>query len=518
MQRSKQLYFEEEQVVRKYLLSSVIMLAFILSSTFGPRAFAQEQQTLAEKLLIILKANHQITQEQYDELLQEAKKEKAAQKAAVAKQVKAQTAKAAKEYKAEHPLGVNASWKNHELDFTSNDGNFTMHVGGRLQVDFGGADLNDRMRDAFPTDFGGYGAEVRRARITLQGTMYHDFEWMAESDFAGGNVVITDLWLTYKGVPWFADVRIGHMKEPFSMEELTSDNWLDFTERSTANCFVTANKYGDYNTGVMLFNTEFDKHMTWAIGGYMQQNNKSGNSFQGGFDNANIAARVTYLPWYADEGCQLVHLGFGFRHLFRSDNTGDWTSTIPALQFQSGPEWHLPGVNTVNTGPLVAEGANEINPEAAFVYGPFSMQGEYFQAFLSNYTTNDVTFTNPALSGYYIMASYFLTGEHRNYDRNSGVFSRPKLLCNFNPNAGSWGAWEIAARYSAINLNDKSLSASNDGGTEQDWTGSLVWYLNPNVRWLFDYVHAHVDSREVGTVFLQNGDANIFDTRFQVVW
>ncbi|MDR3556730.1 MAG: porin, partial [Syntrophobacteraceae bacterium] len=284
----------------------------------------------------------------------------------------------------------------------------------------------------------------------------------------------------------------------------------------------------------MLFNTEFDQRMTWAVGGFMQQDNSSGTSFQA-YDNANIAARLTALPWYADQGCELVHVGFGFRNLFRSQNEKpNFTSSTSAteLEFLSKPEWHMTGLNTVNTGPLMAHNVSEINPELAFVYGPFSVQGEYFTAFLSDATmyayptvgtkqvwTAQSKTSSPDLSGYYVMASYFITGEHRIYDPKYGVFARPAPACNFNPATGGWGAWELAARFDSIDLNDKTIS----GGTEQNYTGSLNWYLNPNLKWALEYTHAHMNgviatsAAATGAYYnIHNGDADIFDTRFQV--
>ncbi|MDR3554328.1 MAG: porin [Syntrophobacteraceae bacterium] len=527
--------------MKKYLAPFIVM-AFMVSLSWSARAVAQDQ-TLAEKLLIILKQNHQISQGQYDELRQEAQREKTAQKAAVKKQVKEETAQVAKEYKAKNPLNVSASWKHNQIYFESNDGQFTMHVGGYAQFDFGGATINDQLRNALGSKantIGSYGAEVRRIKPTFEGTMFGDFDYKAQIDFGGGSTTLQDAWITYYGLPCIANVRVGHMKEPFSLEELTSDEWLEFTERSSANAFVTANNYSDRNTGIMLFNTEFDQRMTWAVGGFMQQDNSSGTSFQA-YNNVNIAARVTALPWYANQGCELVHVGFGFRNLFRSQNENpNFASSTSAteLEYLSRPEWHLTGLNTVNTGPLMANNVSEINPELAFVYGPFSVQGEYFTAFLSDatmygYTTNakgktvwtpQSATSSPDLSGYYVMASYFITGEHRVYDPKYGVFARPVPACNFNPCAGTWGALELAARYDSIDLNDKTIS----GGTEQNYTGSLNWYLNPNVKWAFEYTHAHMNgviatsasnvstSATLSSYNIHNGDADIFDTRFQV--
>lgn len=503
--------------MRKYLL---IMMALLFSVSWSVMAVAQDQ-TLAEKLLIILKQNHQITQEQYDQLLQQAQQEKSKQKAEVAKQVQAQTAAAAEESKKTNPLAVTASWKNHEVFLETNNGEFTAHVGGYAEVDFGYSSANTALKKAFPTTQG-YGDEVRRARFEMDGTLYHDFTYMLMLDFTGGTTNIQDAWLTYVGCPQYANVRVGHMKMPFSLEELTSDQWLDFTERSLANSFVTENGH-DYSTGVMLFATEFDQRMTWAVGGYIQQDDPtaSGN-FWGDYTNTNVAARITALPLYENDGCELLHLGLSYMHRFRSRDytTNSATTTYPylGLTFTDFPEFHLDP--KMVAAKMIADGADIIDPEFAFVYGPFSVQGEYMDAFVNDAsaftsTTKPVgPSSSPNFDGYYVAAYYFLTGEHRIYNKGSGVFDRPKLNCNFNPWEGTWGAWEVAARYSDIDLTDKTIN----GGRETNWTGSLIWYLNPNVRMLFDYVHAHVDGVSSSTAangYLQNGDANIFDSRIQ---
>jgi phosphate-selective porin OprO/OprP len=534
--------------MRKFFLPFILVVAFIFSVTQVPVA-AAEDLTLAEKLLEIMRANHQISEAQYKELKKEAEKEKAALGAQAAQAAAAraeatqaaQAAQAAQAQAAKAPVApsqglfppINATWKNYGLYFESADQNFTMHFGGRLQLDVGGDEVNHRFSQAFGDR--GYGVEPRRARLEVDGTLYNYFDYMLEYDFAASKV--TDAWITYKGIPCLGNLRVGHQKEPFSLEELTSDNWFDFTERSTSNGFVTAGNNDDYNTGAMLFNQEFGKRMTYAVGGFIQQSNPSGTSFQK-FNNFNLTARVTGLPWYENEGCQLVHVGFGYRHLFRTNGESDYAaeennSGAEELLFKNKPSWHLPGTNTVNTGFLAAEGVDEINPELAFVYGPFSMQGEYFHAWVND-ATNTGTYQetlvpatipvgssigNAEFSGYYAFASYFLTGEHRNYNTNSGIFERIIPNNNFNMHSLCGGAWEIAARYSNIDLNDNLVT----GGEESDWTGSLIWWLNPNMRIMFDYVHAHVYNEFYlnsagATKFLNNGDANIVDTRFQVVW
>lgn len=96
-----------------------------------------------------------------------------------------------------------------------------------------------------------------------------------------------------------------------------------------------------------------------------------------------------------------------------------------------------------------------------------------------NYTTN----------GYYVMASYFLTGEHREYEKKSGAFGRVIPHTNakiFSQDCSEpkWGAWQVLARFSDLNLNNNGLL----GGMTCDYTVGLNWFLNPNMKIQANYV------------------------------
>jgi phosphate-selective porin OprO/OprP len=146
--------------------------------------------------------------------------------------------------------------------------------------------------------------------------------------------------------------------------------------------------------------------------------------------------------------------------------------------------------------------------------GPFSVQTEW------TYNRVDGGQGQSSLNfwGGYAFASWFLTGEHRNYDHGKGRFNRVRPAANFNPAKGDWGAWELAARYSYLDLDDQNVS----GGKLWDVTVGLNWYLFPNLRWMLNYVHGDVSQRTVfvfddmgmltGVVGF-NGAANILQTR-----
>jgi phosphate-selective porin OprO/OprP len=127
------------------------------------------------------------------------------------------------------------------------------------------------------------------------------------------------------------------------------------------------------------------------------------------------------------------------------------------------------------------------------------------------------TTTHPGLhdadfSGFYVMASYFLTGENRNYDVKKGAFSRVKPLKNFSPKAKTWGAWELATRYSIVDLD---ANRPINGRDLEDVTMGLNWYWNPNMRVMFNYIHTELNSQTHPKDELLFGDANIFAVRFQ---
>jgi len=152
-----------------------------------------------------------------------------------------------------------------------------------------------------------------------------------------------------------------------------------------------------------------------------------------------------------------------------------------------------------DTGNLTSDGINLLNPELAVVYGPFSLQAEYTSAMVERPKAKGLTF-----SGYYMEASYFLTGENRQYKNTGGFFGGVSPKQNFD-GQGHWGAWEIAMRYSALDLNDRTVR----GGKLSGFTTGVNWYLNPNMRVMANYSLAHRSAF---------ADANILQVRAQLLF
>ena len=93
-----------------------------------------------------------------------------------------------------------------------------------------------------------------------------------------------------------------------------------------------------------------------------------------------------------------------------------------------------------------------------------------------------------------------LTGEPRRYNQVNGAFDGPAVNFPFNPNAGTWGAWELAARYSDLDLNyheglplTAPTAEAIRGGEQKISTVELNWYLNPVVMFKLGVSHVEID-------------------------
>jgi phosphate-selective porin OprO/OprP len=373
-------------------------------------------------------------------------------------------------------------WKD-GLRLETADKEFQLKIGGRIQNDWvwwaGESDIQDFLAEDIDD-----GTEFRRARLYVAATIYDHIIMMAEYDFAGGESAFKDVYVGAKGLHPVDMVRIGHFKEPFSLEELSSDNFTTFTERALPNIFTPSR-----NTGIGTNSVFLDDRMTLGVGVFRDSDDVSGDSIG---DNYQFSGRLTGLPLYVDDGSQLVHLGFSYR---RQDPDDD------EVQIQQRPEVHL-SPRFVNTGVFGADSVGTYAFEGAAVFGPFSVQGEYMLADVESTSTLALPDTgDPTFSGWYVFGSWIVTGEHRTYKSEDGAFSGVIPAGNFLQ--GGRGALELALRYSTVDLDDEGVA----GGELDDITAGINWYLNPNARIMFDYVHADLD--DVDT-------AHAFVTRFQV--
>jgi len=131
------------------------------------------------------------------------------------------------------------------------------------------------------------------------------------------------------------------------------------------------------------------------------------------------------------------------------------------------------------------------------------IQAEYTGAWNRNAVGNGVTAQASAelgdvcFYGWYAEALYFLTGEHREYEKKTGAFGRVSPHENFGE-SGALGGFQLGARYNQLCLVDSGLN----GGRLHDITIGLNWFLNPNMKIQSNYTHTIRD-----TVFTPGGSS-----------
>jgi len=379
-------------------------------------------------------------------------------------------------------------------------------VGGLMQLDWAVFDQNAQSMANVPGGDWQDGVEFRRARLFVKGEAFHVIDYKFQLDFANTDKAnqgsdpdpdgdgiqpgdideliqstgFADVYLTVKELPVLGHIRIGQFKEPFGMEELTGAAHLSFLERSVndTGAFVPGRR-----VGVMAFNQTENERLTWAVGAFRNELENGSNPPRRFDDDGGTAltTRVTFLPWYdeATDGRGLLHLGCAFSHRDVDDDT---------YRFRARPESHI-APYVVDTGNIAGVPDLQLyNAELAYVYGPLSIQSEYFHTEVDRETDADLAF-----DGMYVFVSYFLTGEHRIYDRSKGVFTRTKPFENFflvrtcdGDLAWGKGAWEVLYRYSYMDLNDDNIN----GGLISNHTLGLNRYLNPYTRFMWNYVNS----------------------------
>jgi phosphate-selective porin OprO/OprP len=187
------------------------------------------------------------------------------------------------------------------------------------------------------------------------------------------------------------------------------------------------------------------------------------------------------------------HIGGNVQSLFKpSLNRITNTQT---LTLSDRPELRIDPTTILTTGAIAnVSSAQVYSVEAAGSYGPLFFQGEYFF-----YNVDRLAFTGlPSLSfnGGYAQASWAITGESRPYLTGSAAYTNIVPANPFSLNGGGWGAWEVAARYSFVDLNDRLGFADGvAGGKQTIYTAGLNWYPNRNVRFMINYLHTSIDKQ-----------------------
>lgn len=358
----------------------------------------------------------------------------------------------------------------------SADGRNSIQLMGRLHMDYrqysdgGVAAASDPFTDKL---------DIRRARLGARGQIDKDWKFEVQGTYGGDNGMgdtstsLDIAFLDYAANP-AAMVRFGKFKMPFSLEQLTSSNNIDFMERSFAN-----QNEGEYvpakETGVMVHGSPMDG-TSYGLALSRGRGNKSsqydGNDFigRGTVNVAKLMGREDIV----------THLGLGYS----SGTVISGTSYASARDESRGVNGFFNGTETVSAG----SSRNRSDIEYAIAYGPYKVQGEFF----------GIKYDNTSAGSKEVKLNYNeilwnITGESHNYSNSNGTFGWVKPNKKFSLSGGGLGAWQVGIRYSELDGSDFTRAT---GRTDKATgiTYGLNWIVNDNVRFMLNYVETKFDT------------------------
>lgn len=323
--------------------------------------------------------------------------------------------------------------------------------------------------------------EVRSAAVELVGELgpTRAVSYKIGVDYNGFDVdpdrnwTISDFNIAFAVPAWRTKVSVGQLREDFGYEVVASTNLLPQSERQISP-FVSPVNFGAKITHVLGSANE----MTLSYGVFK-------DDWGDGDGKPAFSARVTRLMLDDPEHGRLLHLGLGVR---RAESSG-------TLRYRGRP-----GVaatdDYVDTGEFPARAATHLAAEAQFAQGPLLVLGEYIHAAVDAPEAG-----SPGFDGYYLLGSWMLTGETRDYDRTRGVMRRvvPR---------GRWGAFELMARYAAVDLDGGTVR----GGRYDRIEIGLNWWAT--TRWKAGLLWGHVRLDRFGTT----GQTDTLLTRLQWIY
>ncbi len=341
------------------------------------------------------------------------------------------------------------------------------------------------------------GIMVRRARLAIKSQLWGDWYSEIDMDFAEEAAALKDAYISYRGLfNGSGRVRVGNFRQPFGLEEVTTSRNLTFMERSQGTePFVVGRRMG-------LEVTQWMETFRWSVsayGGDVEDWYKESN------ENVSFAARVNYAPIKTDDSVLMI----GAAGTMQKPVFVDYD-----IKVNTRPETNVSDTKFVKAKYKDVDKYNVFGGELAYVNKRLRVQGEYMMASYSFLEGADWD-GDVSNSGGYVYASYFLTDDGYTYDHKDAEFAR------LVPNSKS-GAWEVAARYSFVSLNDEDVLEDGDPckyGESTSITLGVNYYPNANVKLMLNY--GMVDNDEFATGggdFNGDYDFEYLSMRFQTAF
>lgn len=404
--------------------------------------------------------------------------------------------------------------------FNPADNDYWFSLGGRLNLDeviFSGSTADKG------TNFAS-GGNIRRALLKFGGGLGDDLCYNLMLNFDGTNVRFNDLWLgtsaEFGGLVDKAWVRLGQFTPPTSIDDASNYGTLNnnvFMESALAtSAFSTPTQVLGVQASASFVDTTVLSAALYQPS--KQDTTNFGNNQKS--DRLGGSLRLSFVPVRMDD--TVLHVGAVGRYQSVNKNGNTNARSTQDNLFWTAPEARARQLNNsvdnagnllVNTGSntIRAKSYNVATLEGLGIWGPTSAQAEYYRTSVQRVplsgASSSADLGTLKFEGWHMQGAYLLTGETREYDFATGTLRNPTP-------AQKCGAWEIAARYSFVNLNDRNIV----GGSEHNTTLGLNWFATENVYAAANYIRANI--RPNAAAFARNTAAkrqlNIFGLRVGV--
>jgi phosphate-selective porin OprO/OprP len=372
---------------------------------------------------------------------------------------------------------------NGRLTVASRDGAFSVSLRSLVQFDAGyfsqgrgpaGVDLNS-------------GSNFRRAQFGFAGTLWHDWSYNFTYDFGGNGIeksgYIYTASLQYDFKPF--GVRVGAFAPPAGIDDATSSGDLIFLERTSVADIARGIAGAPGREGINIYAQGARYLVSLAVTG-----NKTTESYYD--EQQAVVGRAAFLA--ADTGSVKWLLDVDVTHVFKLADVAPGPGSPNTISLGNGPELAIDKLKTVNTGAIDANALTEVGFETAAQSGRFYGQGGYFHFSIDRRTA----LPDPDFSGWYALATFSLTGEARRYNAGRAAFDGPEPAHPLGKDG--LGAWEVAARYSNIDLDYMpflgTAAGGVPGGAQTVWSLGLNWYPAPSLCFMLDYNNLRVRHAE----------------------
>ncbi len=374
----------------------------------------------------------------------------------------------------------------------STDGAFTIAVHGVMQLDAATYDQDKNLAAAVTARDLNSGMNFRRARLGINGKLFGDFDYNILTEFGGSGAEdagrIQEMWLQYSKFD-HAKFRIGAYAPLVGLEDAASTNSQPFLERPASSEVARSLSAGDYRMAAGVFGYSDRWLYSLALtGNTVSTFNTQAAAFTGASsdEQLGVAARLAATPLRGSDW--LVHVGVNYTGIINPADAGASVATRYPVQLRDRPELRVDGTRLIDSGALNARSASATGFELAGQYKSLFAQAESFTYKIERYAPA-AGVTDPTFKGWYVEGGWSLTGEARKYNTQTAAFDGVVPRVNFDPKARTWGAWELVARYSTLDLNyheGAALVADRVLGGRQDITSlGLDWQLNTALRFVF---------------------------------